>query len=277
MRLFQLEYEKILKNCEYYSSGLIHDIYKWGKFIVKIPKDAFLEFHTPHHFLIEKNSLRLLSIAGYPSPKIYKILRESNRFGQKAILIQQYVRGIQKVKSTLSKKEQYNLFKFIECIHRINLEGYGPVDIHGKGTFMSWTKYLKYLIKLFHDSYRDFSEIIAFLNSLDIKKLQYNETPKFLLADINPGNVFFNKHGKLKWIIDIDHPEAGDPLFDLAFVKWYNPTLYKTFAIKASDKKILTYEILVGLKIILFQKQFNLPTKKDLKRVVQKIANVQSL
>ena len=271
----------VLDNARYYKHGLVHHVLKSGKVIIKVPKDKFPEFHTKDHFMIEKHSLGILFKRGIKTPKDIRIIEKCSRFDDKSVLIEKYIGGIQKKKSTLTKKESLNIIKAMDKIHSITVKGYGYISTDRCGHFKSWREFLLKTInelkEYFSTGESKYRLCLQFLENINLEFLQYKEKGKFLTTDINPGNIFFNKDGSIKAIIDIDHPESGDPLFDYASIKWYNHRLYKH--IKINDfhkiKKILTYEIIIALSTIMFRKKHELPTKKDLCRTIKLIENFE--
>ena len=85
--------------------------------------------------------------------------------------------------------------------------------------------------------------------------MKYSEKGKFLMMDVNPMNLFFDKRGNISEVIDIDHPLVGDPLYEYASLKMYHPEIFELYLKNNSlslkeARKILTYELLCLISTI---------------------------
>jgi hypothetical protein len=265
--------------------GLVHRIYLAEDIIYKIPKDTFKEFHQEEHFIIEREALCLLNCYGIPTPKTFGIIPKCPDSGEKPILVEQLIKGIQKSKEDLNEIEQKNIINLIKKAHEIKLEGYGRFTGKAEGEFSSWQQYID---SLFQGAKTYFSKN-NLIDSKNMKTLQtkmekyscilqYNEKGSFIFLDINPGNIFFNNNGEIIGVIDIDHPAVGDPLYDFACLKWYNPKMFEKqrsslYLNKNQMHKIIRYELIQGMEAIRWMHSHNLDINEDISRLIELINN----
>lgn len=267
---------KIVNESRLFKQALVHKIFRFEDFIIKVPKNNFPEFYDKDHFILEKNSLNLLRKSGIPTPEVLGIINECKRFNGRAVLIEKYIRGVQKTKFSMKEVEKHSLLEIMKKTHNIKVRGFGPLRENMCGSFKSWESFISNLISelsqfyLLHNIKRnDIKEIIKKIRFAQ-PTLVYKNTGRLLLTDINPGNIFFDGKGCIKAVIDVDHPDSGDPLFDVAYMKWHNPRIFKYFKIKnnLTLKKILIYEMLAALRSTMWRLKHNLSGRKDINRLL---------
>ena len=247
-----------------YSQGLVHFIYRHGNYIYKVTKSEFPDFNTQEHYLIEKNSLNLLSTLGVPVPP--KISVDTKNIGNKevAYISESFVEGIQYSWEKLSPKALTNLNNTYTRIHQVKVKKFGPLNSNLEGSFLSWHDYISSIVN--NSKFLDTENKIKINNIVEKLSVYLDEinTPKLVFVDFNPGNIFFNKSDDIIGIIDIDHPIGGDPLYDFASVKWYSPKTYKKLKeniikFNPNDEKIIDFYCLIqGINVIDWMKEHNL-------------------
>jgi hypothetical protein len=268
------------------SSGLVHRIYEKEGQIYKIPKNSFKEFHDKEHFLIERESLNLLKRRGLSSIKVFKIIdKKENSLGL-PILIESFAEGYQKRREKLIEKEILSILHLLKEAHKIKLSGYGPMNRFKRGKYSNWEKFL-------NRSSSDGINYLAknkILKKLEAKKIEellsrnmhlfsFKGKGSFVLVDANPLNFFFKK-GKIKQVIDIDHPIIGDPLYEYASLRWYHKKIFSVFSSKKNlnfltVKKILLYEIIHGLEVIKWMHHNQLSVKREVKKIRLLVSNLE--
>lgn len=285
----EFDIEKLVKNKKVYKSGLVHDIYLFSDYILKVPKEQFEEFHTEKHSLIEKKSLELLQKNGIPTPKVYTTQIIEVEGEERPVLVEEYIDGTQKNEDSLSQKELEEILNYISKIHQINLEGFGDMGPGGTGKFQSWVEYINNVT----DSAIDYIQQRNIINKAPLVKakeiiadnldlIRYQGTPSLVTTDLNVGNIFFNRKNEIISIIDIDHPVCGDPLFEYACLKFYNSRLFSSYRKRTNlgekeKDKILIYEIVKGLSVVHWRGRNGLDTEhrgEQVSRLIKDYAGV---
>lgn len=255
-----------------YSQGLVHLIYRYGNYIYKIAKTDFPDFNNREHFLIEKKTLELLATLGVPVPIEKKVGAENIDNKNISYLCESFVEGVQYKWDSLPNKALTNLFDIYTKAHKVAVKNFGPLDSGLGGNFLNW---YEYIVNIINNS--DFLKLEnkKIMDRVVVKFSDYLykiKTPSLVLVDLNPGNIFFNKDSDIMGVIDIDHPIGGDPLYDFASVKWYNPKTYKKFKdnitkFDLGDEKIINFYCLVqGLNVIDWMNKHKLPILKEQKQ-----------
>jgi len=258
-----------------YSEGLVHKIYLKEGDIFKVTKDNFPDFNTKTHFELEKNVLSHLKKFKLPSADVIKIFKIGNKF----VLQEKFIKGYQKKKGELSRKEIQQILDYIKKAHEIKLNGYGPIKKDLRGTYSSWTEFIeqiednaRYLIKnKLIDN--EFAEKISKLVELNKEDLIFIDKGSLILTDVNPTNFFFEKE-KIIGAIDVDHPISGDPLYEIGSLKWYHDDIFNRYNKNTQHsileiKRILIYEIVHGVSVIFWMHKHDINILKELKKLKQ--------
>ncbi len=256
-----------------YKSGLVHNIYRSGGFILKIAKPSFPDFNNPEHFETEKNSLRLLRKKGIPVPKKIQTVKLNRNKKTTYGIIETFVRGTQFSWGKLSKKHLLEIVNLLDCGHKIPVKGAGPLNHCLIGKFTCWKDFLFYSYDRFIEEFpeKENKNLLFKLKKVTTPKNPLNKNPNsfFLFVDPNPGNVIFNTSSSINAVIDIDHPYGGDPLYDYASIKWYSPNTFLQLTklvpfLKSKSSIINFYSFLHGANVLCWMKRHNLDYRKDL-------------
>jgi len=242
--------EQLLITGKPYSQGLVHHIYRDGDLIFKVAKINFPDFNTLEHYLIEKNSLNKLTTLGIPVPPTITVNTKIINNKEVFYITESFVDGIQYNWEELSLRALINMNIIYTKIHQVEVKNFGPLNSNLEGSFLSWHDYISSIVNnskfLGKENKKKVNNIVdKFSLYLDTVS-----TPRLIFVDFNPGNIFFNRTDDVVGIIDIDHPIGGDPLYDFASVKWYNPKTYEKFKndvtkFSSSDEKIIDFYCLI--------------------------------
>ncbi len=261
--------DKFLLSKTPYSQGLVHFIFRRGNNIYKVSKNEFPDFNTQEHYLIEKNSLNKLTTLGIPVPS--KISVNSRNINNKEIfyISESFIDGIQYNWEKLTQKALINLNSIYTKIHQVSVKNFGTLNSNLEGSFLSWYEYISSIV--------DNSKYLSSENKVRMKDIVHRfssyldeiKIPRFVFVDFNPGNIFFNENDDIVGIIDIDHPIGGDPLYDFASVKWYNPETYikiknEITKFNPGDEKIIDFYCLIqGINVVDWMKEHELPCSNE--------------
>jgi hypothetical protein len=140
------------------------------------------------------------------------------------------------------------------------MDGYGQIDIHKTFQYDSWRKYLDFLIARAEKAVIKFNMRINMdtVKRFFLNNYKYIRKPRFLLLDPNVKNFLFNKSDNIIGIIDIDHPIAFDPMYELAAYSYYRDDIFKDLIRRKLIKNnmleiIYNYGIIFALNDILFR------------------------
>ncbi len=265
----------------YLTEGLVHNIYKYQGYIYKVPKDSFEDFNNPNHFLIEQKSHEILAEKGIPAVKVEAIYRRGELVGNKNILKEKFVEGNIIDNPLLSTNQRLEILKIILKVNKIEIPRYGNINAQGYGDYSSWRKYF------FFTNIRN-KKVLKTLKSKKIEKIFRDlekkdyRIPKikqgyFLLLDYNSNNFVFNSRDEIIAMFDVDHPIAGDVLYEYAALKWYHPLsfdvlLKELVTLNDSELSILDYYYLYfGFSVLSFEILHSL----DLSESINKIKNAR--
>lgn len=265
-----------------YKSGLVHNIYYSGEFILKIAKPSFPDFNNLEHFKTEKNSLKLLEKKGIPIPKKIETVKLNKN--KKIIygIVETLVEGKQFSWEKLSVKHLSMIANLLRQGHKIPVEGAGPLNHHLIGKFTCWRDFLLYSYYKFIEEFPQENNI-SFLPKLKraiTQKNYLNKNPNnfFLFVDLNPGNIIFSTNFNINAVIDIDHPYGGDPLYDYASIKWYSQNTFSRLAklvpvLESKSNIINLYSIMHGANILCWMKKHNLDYHEELIKLKKLLKN----
>lgn len=271
-------YEQIVENPEYYlDEGLVHEVYADEHLVYKVPKPEFTEFHQPEHFFIEQASLAALSDEGVPTPRIHEIVTEPDVTGGRPILIEDRVSGTNVSQWPITDAMIESVAAVYEAGHGIDVEGFGPLNSGLAGSYDTWGEYLSEAVSEAVD-YVTRKHLLGVDVCPEFEKLTRSlvngescSREKFVFTDLNLSNVFF-EDGQVRWVIDVDHPIGGDPLFDFGCMRWYNQELFQrvtaTRNFTSGDQtKIRAYELLHGLTVLAWRDRNGLDTSVERRRL----------
>jgi len=265
-----------------YKSGLVHDIYRLGNYVVKIPKTGFPDFNSEKHFLIEASSLDLLRKSGIPTPNKIQT-SQITLFGKEThCLIETFIEGIQLSWRELNGKSFSAINDIYRVCHDIKIDGFGPINENKRGTFSTWKNYLVHTIRNSREHFNDIkgkslNSLFDFLEE-QVGKFCFSDIDyggKFLLVDLNPGNIFFDQKGNLLSVIDIDHPMSGDVLFEYVSIYWYNREAFEKLQKhylhlnQAQLKRLKLYLLVHACDVITWMSKHSMHIATDVDKLVR--------
>ena len=254
-------YYNFLINCgyAYLDSGYMHNVFEKNNRVFKIVKSKFIFWDNEDNYLIEKTSLNILKKYGFPVPCVYGTSYIAIGNQSFWAMEQEKVVGVSKKYCELIDVEKKDIIVFMDKISQIRSTNFGPIKSSIDSEYKSWREYLDVLCNI------AYTTVIKFNMNIDIERIIMSAKCKvscltqggFLILDSNVRN-FLMKDNHVSGIVDIDHPIFGDPLYQVAVIKYFEQDMYKLFLEYKNYSKeeldiVKLYEIIFALNDLNFR------------------------
>ncbi len=158
----------------------------------------------------------------------------------------------------------------LRAVHRITVEGYGPLEVHGdprtpdgvRGVFETWQAYLDSIVSggdVLVDVGLLARERLTKIAALARETVDYSSDGVLLHGDIKEPHIF-STNGSLTALIDWGAASVGDPAWDLARASMMDPAIYDALAQGYGvdhdlESRLGTYRVLWNLTALTYEYQ----------------------
>ena len=262
------------KGYEYLGEGFSHYVFSNKSIILKFAKQIDSSVNSEKAYNNEIAVMKRLSSCGYPAVKILDLFQPGTLYPNLWVLTEEKASGVSYHESDIPADAEKNMFHFFEDVQSINSQWYGNYVINHPIREKTWETYLikqyKYtynLIKIYNPlHYRNIADLV-------LKYATYRDAPKFLVMDSNVENFFFESDNQISSIIDIDHPVFGDPLYQIASIRWYRGNRFDRYVShilsRCDNNKYALYYYFISVEDMAFRISQNLPVSTILNRYIE--------